>query len=893
LIFLKNKPIIFQTNGANERMRLTPTGELGLGTTTPASFLHLNTTATGNLFRTDGATSDLNQWQMFTGGTQRFKIYTQTNNNVFLESTTTNAIFGLRTGNGSSNGLRMLVKGESNSNGGSGRIAMGNNLQENFTPRDRLHLHHNDSASPSPVRIRFSNETTGSGINDGVYMGIETNGLFRLRQHENQNMVFQTPVVPTLNPPVGGFPASVVALTRLQILPNGQVCIGEPTYNNNVIDGGSITGFGSFTSLLNVKGPINSCYPISNANPEATVLYGYTSPDLDPFSSAPIGFRMKMHRNFFGNQIDAFIIEKSDGANLNPRGGIVFTNVGSDTVVRTSMIIHGTGQTYVGSDNAHAPINRFTIDSDSIDATPAGLRFIKLPATSPTVANVGNKGVLAVDSTGNVIYVDGGVGQGFVACADTTNAADLQSNVKINMNKHNIYYQDNDSLGMNHVGIGYQCDDVLPGKLSVMQIHPDPVNTNTTAGYFHNSDESPDLSNISFFGVQGHVDGYNYREPGYNIGGYFTSKNGLRSFGVVGEAFESDSINNTIAYGGAFSGLGKGPESAGVVGVGRYATARNYGGKFMSVSATDNIAYGVHSESTGTGEYNYGVYTVAEDADNNIGIYAEAGPSSGVNPPTGPNYAAFLVGDVYIDGFVLVTSDENLKEDISSLDSANLILNQLNPVTFNYKQDGIYERMHLPNSMHYGLIAQEVETILPTLVKDARFPAEYDSLGNVTAAAIDFKTMNYEALIPILVKGHQEQSAQITEKDSMISVLDSIVTIQQTTISDLNDRLTQLENCLSGILPFLCQLSQQSIQENTPAIARVNSFAIGSAFEQQRGNHFRSKRSKSICRANGNQFLHSRNGSKSTNSFLHSRRKINAKRRCKRPWFRKHYCFWE
>jgi hypothetical protein len=37
---------------------------------------------------------------------------------------------------------------------------------------------------------------------------------------------------------------------------------------------------------------------------------------------------------------------------------------------------------------------------------------------------------------------------------------------------------------------------------------------------------------------------------------------------------------------------------------------------------------------------------------------------------------------------------------------------------------------------------------------------------------------------------------------------------QQQQIDDLNSRLSQLENCLKGILPSLCDMSQRSIQEN-------------------------------------------------------------------------------
>lgn len=198
---------------------------------------------------------------------------------------------------------------------------------------------------------------------------------------------------------------------------------------------------------------------------------------------------------------------------------------------------------------------------------------------------------------------------------------------------------------------------------------------------------------------------------------------------------------------------------------------------------------------------NTGVMAYSISGQHSIGIRATA--SGG----TLSNYAAHLTGDVYVNGSVLSTSDQNLKENIQGLTNAKEVLNALNPVSFDYKQNGIYERMNMPQEHQYGLIAQEVELILPTLIKEGHFPAEYDSLGNETAAGINFKTMNYEGLIPIIVKGYQEQNSVI---DSLQTVNDSL----QGQISNLNDRLSQLENCLSGILPLLCQLSQQSIEQN-------------------------------------------------------------------------------
>lgn len=65
-----------------QRMVLLGTGNvgfLGLGTAAPVSLLHLNTSATGDVFRSDGPTASDNRWQLLTGGTERFRIRTFAN----------------------------------------------------------------------------------------------------------------------------------------------------------------------------------------------------------------------------------------------------------------------------------------------------------------------------------------------------------------------------------------------------------------------------------------------------------------------------------------------------------------------------------------------------------------------------------------------------------------------------------------------------------------------------------------------------------------------------------------------------------------------------------------------------------------------------------------------
>ena len=88
---------------------------------------------------------------------------------------------------------------------------------------------------------------------------------------------------------------------------------------------------------------------------------------------------------------------------------------------------------------------------------------------------------------------------------------------------------------------------------------------------------------------------------------------------------------------------------------------------------------------------------------------------------------------------------------------------------------------------HVGFIAQELQQVDNRLTFIGR-----DSLLHV----------EYEKVVPILVEAIEELNNEVESKDSIINAI--------------NSRLSTLENCLSGILPFLCQLSQSAIQANTP-----------------------------------------------------------------------------
>ncbi|MBU5689309.1 MAG: tail fiber domain-containing protein, partial [Candidatus Aenigmarchaeota archaeon] len=83
------------------------------------------------------------------------------------------------------------------------------------------------------------------------------------------------------------------------------------------------------------------------------------------------------------------------------------------------------------------------------------------------------------------------------------------------------------------------------------------------------------------------------------------------------------------------------------------------------------------------------------------------------------------------------TSDLKLKKNISDLKQGLKIIKELNPVTFNLKEDD--------GKVYTGFIAQDVEKILPLLVTDDN----------------NYKMLNQEGMIPYLVAAIKEQQDEI------------------------------------------------------------------------------------------------------------------------------------
>jgi hypothetical protein len=200
-------------------------------------------------------------------------------------------------------------------------------------------------------------------------------------------------------------------------------------------------------------------------------------------------------------------------------------------------------------------------------------------------------------------------------------------------------------------------------------------------------------------------------------------------------------------------------------------------------SENNQEAIGVYGMSN-KGKYGYGVYGHIGENDKSYAIYGDASPTCSKEGATSSGaWAGYFNGDVFIAG-TYGPSDRRLKTNINPMTNALSKIKQLHLTTYNYDTEK-YKQMMLPKGLRFGVIADELEKVFPTMVKQTVHPAKYDSKGAVVTEAVEFKAVNYTELIPVALEGIKEQQAIIEE--------------QQATITSLKDRLDRLEAALNKL----------------------------------------------------------------------------------------------
>jgi hypothetical protein len=111
-------------------------------------------------------------------------------------------------------------------------------------------------------------------------------------------------------------------------------------------------------------------------------------------------------------------------------------------------------------------------------------------------------------------------------------------------------------------------------------------------------------------------------------------------------------------------------------------------------------------------------------------------------------------GTLHVDGdvvaFSTTISDERLKHDIEPITDALSKVGQLNGVTFTYNKD---------DKKSAGLIAQDVEKVMPSAVSETELPLQHDD-------GIAYKTVQYDQTIGLLVEAIKELTAKVEQLEN-------------------------------------------------------------------------------------------------------------------------------
>jgi hypothetical protein len=248
--------------------------------------------------------------------------------------------------------------------------------------------------------------------------------------------------------------------------------------------------------------------------------------------------------------------------------------------------------------------------------------------------------------------------------------------------------------------------------------------------------------------IKGATEGNGYGVAGYSSYGYGVHGSG-GSVGVSGYTDSGTGVgvagysNSSIGVEG-YSPSGHGVEGYSSSGYAGYFDGKSYFSKPLEIGATGAALLVKGAEAIW---YDGTCFSWGFGGQRN---YFARPVSIGTTDPGG--YALYVSGTAFSTGFWL-SSDARFKKDVRQIDSALDKVMDLHGVSFEWDSSSNPDKQ-FPQGRHYGVIAQEVEQVVPEVVMEG-------TQGE--------KAVSYTELVPILIEAVKELKA---ENDALKQRLD-------------------------------------------------------------------------------------------------------------------------
>lgn len=556
----------------------------------------------------------------------------------------------------------------------------------------------------------------------------------------------------------------------------------------------TLTGTGaSGTWDINVSGTANSVIGNIRGTINGTIAWGSGQVIT---SSGTNYFQLNS-----GSQLGVYDSAKAGyviRANYNDH--IRLVEAGGNVYVYGSRLYNDSSQQYVFQNSGNWAINAFNISQYPLNQsvlTTASPTFAGLTTTGNLVVAAGDlysyraggaTGVLFLNSAGSrYLYWDNSTyqmpgaelnvnGQRVLNAGNYNNYAVARTST----NRNGVYKLfRNDSDDAYNLQITYQAD--RSGYWSLRGYNGDTYHAGcyvAYSGYADSAGSTPSATNST------------------TVGGYGVS---------IGQAASTVVVRNGSGY-TFFNYINSDTSNSENPGVSQVIVTNGSDGYFRKASIAHFTAY-VQSNASGswginiTGSANYassaggvawtnvsGRPTALSSFSNDLGNYGGWITSAG--SCNYANYAGYIAGssfcyttnglsvgtssNPYGAGYIVATndvyagySDGRLKKDIKPIANALEKIKQISGIT--YKNNDIAaEYGYTDTSEQVGVLAQEIQKVLPQVVKPAPFDVDNEDGKVISKSGENYLTVQYEKIIPLLIEAIKEQQLQIEELKSKV-----------------------------------------------------------------------------------------------------------------------------
>ncbi len=278
---------------------------------------------------------------------------------------------------------------------------------------------------------------------------------------------------------------------------------------------------------------------------------------------------------------------------------------------------------------------------------------------------------------------------------------------------------------------------------------------NETAAYAYSTDHG----GAAFHGVSTEGKGVygEHTHPNWTAPAVL-GKNSGSGAGVLGSTYSSPGEG---VYGVAYTGSGinyavRGKTWSAAGYAGYFEGGRNYFQGNVGIGTT-NPGEMLHVD----GKIKIGSYETLEDGGSSI-IQTNSHFLPTIDNSRDLGSSNFRWDDVYATNGTIITSDRREKENIQTSKYGLDEILKMNPVTFTWK-DKPYQGEKI------GLIAQDLQKLIPEVVKTEDW--QFNEEGQLEKIQMERLGVYYSDLIPVLVKGMQEQQEEIDDLKQLVSEL--------------------------------------------------------------------------------------------------------------------------